>query len=167
MTSLRDMAADLGTPNTTAPTIYMPVLKTEEIPRGQLSPEMREVLDDLFSALDKPIDDDIAASAITAAEGRTQHLERVANLHKVADDNKMRAYDLRNAFYKKDIMETPRAAIDKLNEIKVQEKFVVPDHMAHNMQALVSKRNQRENGKRFKTARVAGDDSFLQVWRTR
>lgn len=167
MKSLREMAADLDTPNTTAPTIYMPVLKPEIHTTGHITAETRALLDDLFSALDKPIDDGIATSAITAAEGRTQHLERVANLGQIAKDNKMKAYDLRDAFYKKDIMETPRAAIDKLNEIKVQEKFVVPDHMAHNMQALVSKRNQKENGKRFKTARVAGDDSFLQVWRTR
>lgn len=132
-----------------------------------LSPDMRKRLDDLFEGLDDPIEPAIIESATLASEENHARYERGLALSRIAAENVAKVAELRDAFRHKDVMATPAAAIAKLGEIPVQGKFVVPDNMAHNMQALVSKRNQRENGKRYKTARVNGDKSFLQVWRTR
>ena len=134
---------------------------------SKMSPEARKALDDFLDATSAPIEPEIVESAASASEGNRERYERARELSRIADENVAKVAELRDAHRYKDVMATPAAAIAKLNEIPVQGKFVVPDHMAHNMQALISKRNQKENGKRFKTSRVNGDKSFLQVWRTR
>lgn len=147
-----------------APKVYtMPPVGAPSV----LSPEWRETLNDLFAGLEGPVEPAILESASIANEGGLLWYKRAKEVEDMAKDSVERADQMRDEFRYKEVMATPAEAIAKLNEIPVQGKFVVPDHMAHNMQALVSKRNQKEHGKRFKTARVSGDKSFLQVWRTR
>lgn len=151
------------------PRIYKPNL-TPPADQGKppaVSPAMRAALDDLFSVVHEPADERIIASAMASSEGTVTQYQRAAELDKIARHNTERADAIRDAYRGKDVMTTPRDAIDRLNAIGIQEKFLVLDSMAHNMQALLSKRNQRENGKRFKSARVNGPNSHLQVWRTR
>ena len=186
--TLREFAQDalnnLDNPNYVPPELPPYVPPTPELPLQYLTPkrelpkvwtsgdpsvmstEWRQALDNLFAGLDS-IEPEIVESATSASEGNRGHYERALTLHLIGKENVAKVAELRDAHRYKEVMATPAAAIAKLNELKVQEKFVVPDHMAHNMQALISKRNQKEHGKRFKTSRVNGDKSFLQVWRTR
>lgn len=189
MTTLRDYVVDslsnLDNPNYVPPALepyvppnavnYFPRLrKTHKVytvpPAGApsvLSPEAKQMLDEFLASVEGPVDDAILESASVANEGGLLWYKRAKEVDEIAQQSVERADQMRDEFRYKEVMATPAEAIAKLNEIPVQGRFVVPDHMAHNMQALVSKRNKKEHGKRFKTARVNGDKSFLQVWRTR
>jgi hypothetical protein len=132
-----------------------------------LSPSMRKTLDDLFDGLDDPVDEHLLTSAQTAATHISDTAAKIDVLQDIAKRNRAEVSDIRDNYKNKDLLRTPREAIDRLNELKVQEKFLIPDAMAHNMQALVSKRNQKVDGKRFKTKMIVSATPVLQVWRTR
>lgn len=166
-TSLRDMVAALDNPITTVARPYQPHLTTETPTMPNVSAEWRTILDSLYAGLETPADERLVVSAREAADHIGNVAAKVNMLQDIAKRNRAEVGEIRDLYKNKDLIRTPREAIDKLNALKVQEKFLIPDAMAHNMQALVSKRNQKENGKRFKTKRISSATPVLQVWRTR
>jgi hypothetical protein len=160
---------DMDNPNHVSPrakqwTMQNPAERTPP----KVSAEWRQILDDLYEGLEQPADDlRLVQSAQTAATHISDLAAKADVLQDIAKRNRAEVGEIRDLYKNKDLLRTPREAIDKLNELKVQEKFLIPDAMAHNMQALVSKRNQKVDGKRFKTKMIVSATPVLQVWRTR
>lgn len=159
--------ADLANPNYVAPKAKQWVLPTrDERTPTKVSTEWRQILDDLYAGLDLT-DERLIYSAQTAATHISDTAAKIDVLQDIAKRNRAEVEEIRDQYKNKDLLRTPREAIDRLNELKVQEKFLIPDNMAHNMQALISKRNQKVDGKRFKSKMIVSATPVLQVWRTR
>lgn len=165
--NLRDMVASLDQPITTVARPYQPKLTRQEERPPQVGVEMRQMLDELYRGLEIPADDRLVESAREAANHVGNTVAKVQLLQDIALRNRAEVEEIRDLYKNKDLIRTPAEAIAKLNELKVQEKFLIPDNMAHNMQALISKRNKKEHGKRFKTKSIKSATPALQVWRTR
>lgn len=170
-TSLRtdtaQFLANLDNPNHAHIRAPQYIMQASKPAPTKVSAEWRALLDELYVGLEAPADERLVTSALEAASHIGDVAAKVNMLQDIAKRNRAEVEDIRDQYKNKDLIRTPREAIDKLNELKVQEKFLIPDAMAHNMQALVSKRNQKEHGKRFKTKRISSATPVLQVWRTR
>lgn len=164
---LADILSDLDSPIMHTPRIqhYAPPRTQDPVP-SKLSPEWKAALDELFVGLND-LDDVAVRTAREAADHIGNMASRVDLLQDIAKRNRLEVEEVRDLYKHKDLIRTPAEAIAKLNELKVQEKFLVPDNMAHNMQALISKRNKKEHGKRFKSKTIKSATPALQVWRTR
>jgi hypothetical protein len=132
-----------------------------------MSPEARKSLDAFLAAVDTPVDDTTVTSALTAHDHAALHFQRVDAVNKLAQTSAAKADAIRDSYKYKEVIRNGTDAKAKLRSMAIQEKFVVPDEVARNMQSLVSYHNQKPEGKRYKTARVNGPTSMLMVWRTR
>ena len=165
-TSAQQFFAALEDPTHVAPRVAQPRMtpKTTEPPK--VSAEWRAILDSLYSDLHN-VDERLVQTALAAHDHAALHFQRMDAVNKIAETNVAKADALRDAYKYKEVIRNGTDAKAKLRSMAIQERFVVPDEVARNMQALVSYHNQKPEGKRYKTARIGGPTSMLEVWRTR
>lgn len=158
--------AQLEDPTYVAPRVAQPRLQRETPTLPNVSAEWRTILDDLYAGLNN-IDERTVESALAAHDHTALHFQRMDAVNKLAAVNVAKADALRDAHKYKEVIRNGTEAKAKLRSMAVQERFCVPDEVAHNMQALVSYHNKKPEGKRYKTERINGATSMLVVWRTR
>lgn len=165
--SLRDMVAALDLPLSTVARPQQPRIIDKAPTLPNVTGEWRSILDDLYAGLETPPDDRVVDSALAASDHAKLHFERVNAIERMAKNNREEVKNVRDMFRYKEVIRQPAEAKAKLKSMAIQERFLVTDEMARNMQSLCSYHNNKPNGKRYKTERIGGSASMLAVWRTR